>query len=545
MTTKTPKEIIERVGRIQEFHRNTKLDAAFELPVPDSDPPPEAFRIFDGYSKIPLPKNLINASAATIRLLQFGLETLPDSQIQPPQNLQTLASWLFMAGGIIQRVKGSRPIWLRTVPSEALTYPCEIYVAAFAIDGLEPGLYHYSVKDYSLRKLREGAATLAHMKRGRPDLEFIKTTPGVLLVSSIFCRSSWRFHDRGYRHALIDTGHMVQNLWNVGLALGIQPLVRLSVHAQTMRELIGVPQDSEFGNAEAVQSMIVWAETASKPMITTAGAAYKPGDLQPIARTPLAPNLTDYSAIINVQEDCTAPGVAVREVRPPLTEMSVLSAEFRVEDFPQGEDTEWGAGIGKMLLTNTPVRELHRGSVSRNHFSLLNNLAFRWGSAFPLYPDGPHVALVRPIWMIHEVTGVEAGIWYYNPQKGGWSSLRYGKTRAETQQLVCGRSMYGNCAAACFLVANTHRLMMESGPDLYRLALIEAGTAAHRFYLAASSLGLGLHMTGTFFDDDIRRFIGIERTGWEVLYAMALGQRTPNANVGVQTAKDEDKIWVG
>ena len=57
-TTKTPKEILERVGRIQEFHRNTKLDAAYELPGSDNDPPPNAFRIFDGYPKIPLPKNL-------------------------------------------------------------------------------------------------------------------------------------------------------------------------------------------------------------------------------------------------------------------------------------------------------------------------------------------------------------------------------------------------------------------------------------------------------------------------------------------------------
>ena len=131
--------------------------------------------------------------------------------------------------------------------------------------------------------------------------------------------------------------------------------------------------------------------------------------------------------------------------------------------------------------------------------------------------------------MIHEVTGVGAGIWVLQPAKRRLVQHPIRQDRTETQQLVCGRPCTEPHQPSVFCVANIHRLMMESGPDLYRLAHIEAGTSAHRLYLAASSLGLGCHMTGTFFDEDIRRFIGIERTGWEILYAMALGQRTPNA----------------
>ena len=34
-------------------------------------------------------------------------------------------------------------------------------IAAFAVDGLEPGLYHYSPREFALRKLRGGAETLS------------------------------------------------------------------------------------------------------------------------------------------------------------------------------------------------------------------------------------------------------------------------------------------------------------------------------------------------------------------------------------------------
>ena len=53
---------------------------------------------------------------------------------------------------------------------------------------------------------------------------------------------------------------------------------------------------------------------------------------------------------------------------------------------------------------------------------LINRLAFRGGTFFPLHPDGPHVALVRPFWLIHEVVGMDSGLWYYHPPTDAWST---------------------------------------------------------------------------------------------------------------------------
>lgn len=94
--------------------------------------------------------------------MRDGLEGLPESQLNPPHNLKTLASWLYMTYGLSKKVQVDKrtTTWLRPTPSIGSLYPCEIYVAAFAIDDLEPGLYHFSPRTFSLYKLREGLATL-------------------------------------------------------------------------------------------------------------------------------------------------------------------------------------------------------------------------------------------------------------------------------------------------------------------------------------------------------------------------------------------------
>ena len=53
---------------------------------------------------------------------------------------------------------------------------------------------------------------------GGAQLYISNNVPAALLVSTIFCRSAWRYRQRGYRCAIIDTGHLVQNL------VGVAPL---------------------------------------------------------------------------------------------------------------------------------------------------------------------------------------------------------------------------------------------------------------------------------------------------------------------------------
>jgi len=74
-----------------------------------------------------------------------------------------------------------------------------------------------------------------------------------------------------------------------------------------------------------------------------------------------------------------------------------------------------------------------------------------------------------------------------------------------------------------FIVANLHHLMVHAGPDCYRLAHIEAGIVAQRLYIAANAMGFGCGFSGLFYDDEVRRFFGLDKSGWEVMHEVAVG----------------------
>jgi SagB-type dehydrogenase family enzyme len=552
-----PQDVLDRVARVLDYHVDTKHTHESVRAGPhklDPSTQPYEFRVFEMLSKRPLPTNLLDLPVGTLALMENGLGALPDSQVTPPQDLKTLATWLHFADGIAQRKRTvTATTFTRTVASDGNTFPCEIYVAAFAIDGLEPALYHYSPREFALRKMRGGAETLARLTRGRPDLAFLRTVPVALLVSTIWCRSTWRFGKRGYRHALHDAGYLIQNCVTVGTGLGIQTITRMILNDSATRELIGVPVDADFDQAEGVQAMIVWADRAVRPLAasTPARAPSSPADpdangaptegsvpaatapsaaaapMPPIVRPLLSGDeLTCYVSILSTHQDCVAPGVAIREIRPPLTELTPLPPNFpTVDPLPPMDEKPDGDSLRKILLTRQPSSEFAPRSIPRDQFMLINRLAFRGGTFFPLHPDGPHVALVRPFWLIHDVVGMDGGVWYYHPPSDGWSILKHGRFRRDAAVLSLEQVQFGQASATCLMLANLQYLMAVAGPDIYRLAHLEAGTITNRLALSSEALDLAWCETGSFYDDDVRQFLGLRQTGWEVLNIVALGTR--------------------
>jgi SagB-type dehydrogenase family enzyme len=557
------REILERIERVHDYHQASKhtyaqVQAAQQNASLDWDNKPNPYRTFAEFPKTALPTTILDASVPTLDLLTDGVGALPASQVQPPQNLKTLGSWLYLADGItIEKGVGSRRFSLRSCPSSGALFPFEVYVAAFAVDGLEPGLYHYSVREFALRKLRDGAVALNHLKRGRPDLDFLKTVPAALLVSTNFWRSAWRYRQRAYRYALLDAGHLVQNLVSVASAIGIQTTTRLRMNDRTTRELIGVDEDCDFGDCESVQAMVVWADTATHPIAlpargAPAGAGSHGGDplaglsssgapvappaepsgtgvheLPPIARAPLSHQVTPYGSIRGAHEDCVATGIAIREIRPPLTELSPAPVGATFMDLAHPEPLPGGPSLRRVLMTRRSPHDFLRHSISRGQFWTINRLAFRGGSHFPTFPDGPHAGLVKPFWVLHDVGGMDGGVWYYDAAADRWALVRRGDYRMETLYLCLEQQAAGNASAVCFMVADLRALMNAAGPDAYRLAHLEAGVVAQRIHLAAAAMDLACAGAGAFYDDEVRRFLDLDRTTWEPVHAAAVGVPAP------------------
>ncbi|HWE03340.1 MAG TPA: SagB/ThcOx family dehydrogenase [Tepidisphaeraceae bacterium] len=522
-----PRDILERVERVLEYHRSTKLtphSVRANPTVLDAATKPAPHRCFADLAAIPLPTKLLDASAPAIALLSDGVGALAESQLRPPQDLRTLASWLFLADGIAAMAAGGSAAQVRTCPSSGALYPYEIYVAVFGVEGLEPGLYHYNVKDFTLCKLRDGLVTLATIKRGRPDLNFLKSVPAAILVSTIFWRSAWRYRQRGYRMALLDAGHLVQNLVAAANGLGIATNPRLQVNDKNMRELIGIPSRADFGLIECVQAMVVWADIATNP-ITDAGVIGKRASLPRIRRAPLSSRYIPYGSIVATHDDCAAPGMALRDIRSPSTELSPMPDD-RLSPAPATAGAgaaDPGATIRHALLSRRSIRSFSDRSMSLHQFLAINRLAFRGGSIFPMMPDGPHLALLRPFWVCSLVAGLDAGIWYYDPIGDRMACLVAGDFHSKSAFLCVEQSLCSHAAAVCFLVADLRALTAHAGPDIYRLTHLEAGLVGQRAYLAATAMGLGCCGIGAFYDDEIRKFLSLDETGWEPIYAFAVG----------------------
>jgi SagB-type dehydrogenase family enzyme len=561
-----PREILDRVDRVADFIRATRLTPkSRQAPMTSADllrmpphatqppastdrngaseqstaspatpAPPLRFNIFENVPKIALPTNLIDLPDPTLALMEHGVEALPESQRTLPQNLRTLTTWLCMAAGLTKRAAydGRLVQWL-SYPSAGATYPTEIYVAAFAIGGLEPGFYSFHPREHCLRKLRDGWETLAHLVRGRPDLNFLKSVPAALLVSTVYCRASARFGKRGYSTSLIDAGHLIENLVQTATGLGINTQVRQAINDNTMRDLIGLPPDTIFAEAESVQAMLVWADKTSTPL-QRPEVAPPSAWLPTLARKAPPDDVSPFGSIQAVHQDCVAPGVGVREVRAPLTELVVLASDYPAENFPDPGPPEVGESLRQSLTEHPPCDEFGWAPMGRNQLWTINQLTFGKGAYWPLMPDGPYPALVRPFWIVHEISGLESGIWHYNVKTHRWHSLRVvvlerlGRLRQATQQMCGDIPRYGDAAAVCVLTVHWQQLLTIGGPDLFRLAYLEAGAVTQRIALANSAMGFGSAPCTDLYPDVARKLLGIDKTNWEPIYAIAVGAAIKN-----------------
>src|SRR5260221_10969700 len=126
-----PRHILERVERLYSYHQRSKLMAMGpRVGAPDHpDYKPSAYRVFGNNPKVVLPTTLLDAPTAMLTLLSAGQDAVPDSLRAPPQDLKTLASWLYYAAGETKRTLGRATSWSRSFPEADALLPTEIYVA--------------------------------------------------------------------------------------------------------------------------------------------------------------------------------------------------------------------------------------------------------------------------------------------------------------------------------------------------------------------------------------------------------------------------------
>ncbi len=134
-----------------------------------------------------------------------------------------LAALLHAGYGVTGELEseGGRPaLRLRSVPSGGALYPLELYAAVLRVDELEPGLYHLDPLSQDLEVLRRDV-TADELAPLSTYPEIVSSCAVLILVAAIFGRTRFKYGLRGYRFALLEAGHIAQNIILGATALGL------------------------------------------------------------------------------------------------------------------------------------------------------------------------------------------------------------------------------------------------------------------------------------------------------------------------------------
>lgn len=108
----------------------------------------------------------------------------------------------------------------RTAPSAGALYPIETYVAANRVRDIPSGLYHVDVRAQALEPVRLGSVA-GDLELAGLGQAFLRHAPVVVVLTGVFQRTRWKYHERHYRYVSWEGGHVAQNVYLAAEAAGL------------------------------------------------------------------------------------------------------------------------------------------------------------------------------------------------------------------------------------------------------------------------------------------------------------------------------------
>lgn len=125
-------------------------------------------------------------------------------------SLQDISYILYSSCGLIH-TDGDFNHTRRPYPSAGARYSLEMYPLVLNVQGLKQGVYHYNVRDNVLELLLEEDLSSWILKVfGQQD--WLLTASVIFIITAVLDRTRIKYRDRGYRFALLEAGHMGQNI---------------------------------------------------------------------------------------------------------------------------------------------------------------------------------------------------------------------------------------------------------------------------------------------------------------------------------------------
>lgn len=155
-------------------------------------------------------------------------------------------SYLLWATQGIKKLRGKSYATLRTVPSGGARHEFETYLVVQRVEGLAPGAYHYLPMEHALEYLGpvdDPETTISESLCGQ---SWAAKADVMFYWSMVAYRAEWRYGIYAHRVALIDAGHLCQNLYLACTGLGLGTCAIAAFSHERCCELFGLDGEEEY-----------------------------------------------------------------------------------------------------------------------------------------------------------------------------------------------------------------------------------------------------------------------------------------------------------
>ena len=488
----------------QKYHEATKYDPASIHRLPPADA-----------SQQPVPFKTYHSDRAIDLIPYLPVELFPQVA-EESGAAEELDSLIARLSRILYFTYGAtgRKVWpgghqiFRAAPSAGGLYPAEVYVASRGVEELPDGLHSYFVPNHQLIPVFDGEL-LSEIANAAFDGFDPRSTQLVLIVTGIYQRSTWRYHERSYRRLLLDSGHVLGNLMIYAPVEGLHPRPITCFEDDALNGLLFLDPDQEHVQIVA-------------PLFESDRANPLPGWR---VENGASSELSDDSSFVACHRASNLSSAA--EIQPRRTVSSEISSGPSTS-LPSA--SSWKAPepleLGREILHRRSTRQFDRSRVERGALEALLGSSYRQFRSEALDPSRREAfqvpELVETRLLVRGVEGWSPGSHFLDLDRWALQQEREGDLSAEAHRFCLMQDLALDANLVVVHSADLSSAVATYGERVYRALHLDAGLLGEYLNLGALRAGLGVSGIGGFFDDQVNEELGLP-TEHAILYVTVIG----------------------
>ena len=468
---------------------------------------PSTFKTYPNIELIPLPREVQHDNEKLSNVLKRSCKKNDAVALE----IADLSRILALAYSITGKTPyGDDYHYYRSVASAGALYPVEIYVATHDVEGLQDGLYHFSIAVHGLVDLRSEdisgwvADYLQDIPEKRPSLIFFFTT--------IFFRSAWKYRDRAYRYHLLDSGHLIENLAVALKAQGLPFCLSYDFDDQAVNRMLGLDETKEVCLAVCqVPGPDKLERDDGKKDIAELMDSIK-------GASRVSHKEYAYPAIADMHMAGAIKFPAARAAAPKLDPVCASSGRIiKIKSsVPWPEKTNYEDSF----LLRRSRRNFIPTLLSRKYMmALLECLTMTYRI---ISSENEYQSSVRTGFITGNVEGFEPGFYLTDELESSFKMVDSGSFTGLMASICLDQKWLTNASVHFLFITDLKKLEQYYGPRSYRYAMLQSGRLGERLYLAATAMGLRCCGIGAFYDKEAARLLKL-KAGSKLLYLVAVG----------------------